>query len=245
MAGMAKVAWVMAAVCCCWVEAQQTVHPVAGPILVTHVPVAGVVSVAASTVLLQMASHAGVIFSGEVVSVEHGGGFVDVRFRIDEAVRGCAQGGTKKSTYVLREWGGLWTGRPDRYRTGQRYLMVLTARGPAGMSSPVGGTDGAIPLIATGTAPIADAAGVAPPDMGVGSPALAVDLRWIEARAVRPVALGAVARPADDPGEWFGAVGPLHTTGSVAVLPPPLASVLALLRGASGSASSEVRNARY
>ena len=102
------------------------------------------------------------------------------------------------------------------------------------MSSPVGGTDGAIPLIATGTAPIADAAGVAPPDMGVGSPALAVDLRWIEARAVRPVALGAVARPADDPGEWFGAVGPLRTTGSVAVLPPPL--ILALPQRHRGSA---------
>jgi hypothetical protein len=232
---MAKAAWLLAVVWTC--GAQQPQRPVARPIPVTSPVPAGTISAAARTVLLQLTSHAGVIFSGQVLSIDRGGGFVDVRFRVDETVRGVAANAGKSSNYVLREWSGLWSGQPERYRVGQRLLMVLAPRGPSGMSAPVGGLDGAIPLLASGTAPLADAAGVAPVDTGLAEPPLAVDLRWIEARAARaPISGRALA---------FGATGPLRTVGSVAAPPPALSSVLALLRGAGVNASSEVRNARY
>jgi hypothetical protein len=220
----------------------------------------GQVPAAAGAELQLMASHAGVIFSGQVVAVarEDAAGFVDVRFRIDDAVRGCP----KVGFYVLREWAGLWMGQPERYRVGQRRLMLLTARGPSGMSSPVGGVDGAIPLIASGSAPIADAAGVAPVDTGLdtglGPATFAVDLRWIQARAVRTtggssanarvVAIGAPALPWRDSsgGDWAGPVVSLIPSASQATATPvTLGSVLTLLRGGSARAAGGVGDARY
>ena len=187
--------------------AQQLVAPVARPIVGTT-KLAIAVPAAASTVMLQMANHATVIFAGQVLSVEHGMGCVEIRFRIDHRVRGVAAGGAgKTSTYVLREWSGLWSGHPDRYIVGERLLMLLPARSSSGMSAPVGGLDGAIPLVAMGAAPIADGAGVAPVDLGAGTPELAVDLRWIEARALRP-AVSAQSGSVH--------VAALRTTGSIA-----------------------------
>ncbi len=197
-------------------------------------PCPGQVPAAVGAELQQMASHAAVIFSGQVeaVSRNDGAGFVDVRFRIDTAVRGCPRTGW----YVLREWAGLWMAQPERYRVGQRRLMLLTARGAAGMSSPVGGMDGAIPLVAEGAAPIADAAGVAPVDTGVDSPAPVVDLRWIQARAVRGAGL-ASARLA------FG--GPVKPQPASAATQMPLADVLALLRGAGARLANGADDGRY
>jgi hypothetical protein len=71
--------------------------------------------------------------------------------------------------------------------------MLLHAPGVAGLSSPVGGTDGAIPIRGSGPAPPANA-----------TDGRVVDLRWIETRVVRPIvyrvterqtALPASARP--------------------------------------------------
>src|ERR1700722_17784848 len=87
------------------------------------------ISAAASAELQLMAGHAAVIFTGQVVDIAHNDGFVDVRFHIDQSLRGAPKSGS----YVLREWAGLWTGNPDRYRVGERKLMLLPARGPAGM----------------------------------------------------------------------------------------------------------------
>lgn len=207
------------------------------------------ISAGASTVLAEMASHAGVIFTGQVEAVERSdaAGFVDVRFRIEQAVRGCPKSGA----YVLREWVGLWTGHPERYRVGQRRLMLLTARGSGGMSSPVGGMDGAIPLLATGTEPLANGTGVAPADTGLGVAAYGVDLRWIEARAVRATAGGssraqaqvvggpAMPWPVDpDPlsGGWSGPVIALNTSsnGGSAAAPASLSAVLAVVGSRSG-----------
>lgn len=155
-------------------------------------------------VLLEMASRAGVIFAGHVTGVTRteGAGFVDVRFRIDAAVRGCP----KTGTYVLREWAGLWSGGAARYTVGERVLMLLTARGPAGMSAPVDGMNGAIPLRGTGVSPLTHGTGVAAADVAGDAPdsvaGLEVDLRWLEARAVR--------RTAGVEGEdWAGAVAAL------------------------------------
>ena len=141
--------------------------------------------------LLAMSARAGVIFAGHVVAIDHedAAGYVDVRFRIDQAVRACPQSGW----YVMREWAGLWAGGSERYQVGQRLLMLLYARGPSGMSSPVNGLDGAIPIVAGGIAPIADAAGVAPPDAGTTPLDSLVDLRWVQAQTMRSSANGANA----------------------------------------------------
>jgi hypothetical protein len=134
--------------------------------------------------LHEMSGAAGVIFAGQVLSVRvvqgSGGapGVVEVVFRVDQAVRGCTAGGT----YVLREWQGLWGGGDARYRVGERLLMLLRSPGASGLSSPVGGTDGAIPIrgvesqIGSGAA-VSAASAAAPEPM--------VDLRWVGARMLR------------------------------------------------------------
>ncbi len=139
----------------------------------------------AQAVLLEMAGRAGVIFTGEVVGVtrEDASGYVDVKFRVDQPVRGVSKNGA----YVLREWAGLWVSGPERYRVGQRFLMLLTARGSSGMSAPVGGTDGAIPLLAGVDEPLFRGNGDAPVDKATDAPEAQVDLRWLAARAVRTV----------------------------------------------------------
>jgi hypothetical protein len=132
--------------------------------------------------LHQMSDAAGVIFSGEVTAIrqrtgENGAsGVVEVDFRIDEAVRGCSAGGT----YTLREWAGLWAAGEARYRIGQRLLMLLHAPGAGGMSSPVGGAVGVIPLRGTATTPQAASATTA-------STPLIADLRWVGTRLHRAV----------------------------------------------------------
>ena len=120
-------------------------------------------------VLHQMSDEADVIFAGEVLAIRRpNDGVVEVAFRVDQAIRGCTTG----STYILREWAGLWTGDNQRYRVGQRLLMLLHATGVAGMSSPVGGLDGAIPIRQGGSAtPLSNA--VTPLQ------APFVDLRWL------------------------------------------------------------------
>jgi hypothetical protein len=137
--------------------------------------------------LHRMSDRAAVVFVGQVTAVrrvdggEAGQGVVEVSFRVDQAVRGCVTGGT----YVLREWAGLWAANDARFRVGQRRLMMLHAPGPGGMSSPVGGMDGAIPVHGVGKAVWSanDSAAT------IGTPAAEmVDLRWVGTRLARPVA---------------------------------------------------------
>jgi hypothetical protein len=144
--------------------------------------------------LHEMSNAAGVIFVGQVMSVRvvpgSGGapGVVEVTFRVDQAVRGCSAGGT----YVLKEWQGLWAGGDARYRAGQRLLMLLRSPGASGLSSPVGGMDGAIPIrgvesqIGSG-AMVSAASAAAPQPM--------VDLRWVEARMLRSVSSAPASGP--------------------------------------------------
>jgi hypothetical protein len=136
--------------------------------------------------LHRMSDRAAVVFAGQVTAVRrvNGGvgssGVVEVEFRVDQAVRGCAAGGT----YVLREWAGLWEANDARYRVGQRRLMMLRAPNGAGISSPVGGMDGALPIRGMGSA-VRSADDRAET---IASPAAEmVDLRWVGARLARPV----------------------------------------------------------
>ena len=184
------------------------------------------ISAAASAELQMMAGHAAVIFTGQVVDIAHndGAGFVDIRFHIAQSLRGAPKSGS----YVLREWAGLWTANPDRYHVGERKLMLLPARGPGGMSSPIGGIDGAIPILATGSAPAPNTV-----DTASASATFAVDLRWIQARAQRsgtaeaPSAqarITAIARPVKPAAASTQAV--------------PLAAVLALLTANPGASDA-------
>ena len=125
-------------------------------------------------VLHQFSDKADIIFAGQVLAIRRtNNGVVEVEFRVDQAIRGCTAG----TPYILREWAGLWAGDSQRYRVGQRLLMLLHAPSAAGMSSPVGGLDGAIPIRQGGTAmpPADDAATPAQPPY--------VDLRWLGSKA--------------------------------------------------------------
>src|SRR5882757_2064649 len=134
-----------------------------------------------------MSQQAGVIFAGQVLAIRWtgsstvgtGAGWVDVEFSVEQAVRGCAGQGR----YVLREGGGLWAGGVQRYRVGQRLLMLLHAPSASGLSSPVGGQDGAIPIEGAGVAPKAG-------DEFTSAGDQAVDLRWLQTRVVRTSSTG-------------------------------------------------------
>jgi hypothetical protein len=122
-------------------------------------------------ILHQLSDKADVIFAGQVVAIRPNDGVVEVEFRVDQAIRGCSVG----TPYILREWAGLWTAGNQRYRVGQRLLMLLHAPSAAGMSSPVGGLDGAIPIRQGGAA--------AQPAISSRAPQRPyVDLRWLGAR---------------------------------------------------------------
>src|ERR1700721_169838 len=51
--------------------------------------------------------------------------------------QGAGRGVSAGEPFVLREWAGLWAGGVERYRVGQRLLMLLHAPDAMGLSSPV------------------------------------------------------------------------------------------------------------
>ena len=174
--------------------------------------------------LRSLAARASVIFAGTVTGVdrEDAVGFVEVSFRVDRAVLGTASGGT----YVLREWAGLWSGEPERYRAGARLLMLLAGRGASGMSAPVGGMAGAIPLTASVEPPLLHGGEVPPADTGtVAEPA--VDLRWIETMAVRSSGQGLEVDALLPPGRLPMPI--VRPTPAAPAAGPSLSAVLALL----------------
>ncbi|HWG16924.1 MAG TPA: hypothetical protein VN678_03630 [Acidobacteriaceae bacterium] len=116
--------------------------------------------------LRQMFDQAAIIFTGQVTAVRHTAsangstGTLEIDFSIDDAIRGSAS----HTTYTLREWAGLAPDSVSPFLAGHRYLMLLHSPGPSGLTSPVGGPDGVIPIVpgndaASPTAP--DAAGLA------------------------------------------------------------------------------------
>jgi hypothetical protein len=141
-----------------------------------------------------MSDRADVIFAGQVLAIRRpesegaGSSVVEVEFRVDQAVRGCTAG----TPYVLREWGGLWVGGNQRYRVGQRLLMLLHAPRAGGMSSPVDGFDGAIP-IRQGSIATPLTAASAPPAVPF------VDLRWLGVKLQRAVSYRTGPAPKADP----------------------------------------------
>ena len=108
-----------------------------------------------------MFDQAGVIFTGQVAAVRYAAtangltGILEVDFSIDDALRGVASGGR----YTLREWAGLTPNADTPFLVGHHYLVLLHSPGPSGLTSPVGGPDGVIPIL-----PGNDAASASAPD---------------------------------------------------------------------------------
>ncbi|MHB1699001.1 MAG: hypothetical protein ACYCSN_02520 [Acidobacteriaceae bacterium] len=136
------------------------------------------VPVSTAEVLQSMERRAGAIFAGEVAGIRLGGeqpgqhsgqpeasadggadridapnpsgegGVVEVVFHVEDAVLGCAAG----RDYVLRESAALWRNSPGRYRVGQRAVWMLYPPNAGGLSSPVDGMMGVLPLTGRGDA---------------------------------------------------------------------------------------------
>ena len=133
--------------------------------------------------LRAMSSQAAVMFVGKVTGVRRVGGdglqaagVVEVTFAVEKGMRGVGDG----ETYVLREWGGLWSAADKRYLVGSRLMMLLHAPGATGLSSPVSGMDGAIPVKGSGSL-------VRAGDRTTAVDAPVADLRWLAAKLARPV----------------------------------------------------------
>jgi hypothetical protein len=200
-------------------------------------------------VLQEMSSRAAVIFAGTVTAIKKttdgdaaenaAASIVEVDFAIDHGVKGVAG-----STYALREWGGLWRDSP-RFTVGQRLLMLLHAPGPGGLSSPVDGLDGAIPIKAAD-----DASTAAEPLSALQAGATdvaaqgdAVDLRWLQAKTLRVQTYA--DSPTAAPGESFAGLGATSSLGASASVAPATAAepattaglhhVLGLLRAWQGT----------
>jgi hypothetical protein len=128
-------------------------------------PVESVPATSVGGVLRGLASRAGVVFVGQVQSIKPEGGVVVVTFQVQKAVLGVVGG-----TYVMREWAGRWTGGQQRYQVGQRAMFFLHAPSAAGLSSPVDGMMGVVPMV----------------PMGANADAL-LDVRWLASRVRRSV----------------------------------------------------------
>ena len=92
--------------------------------------------------------QSGYIFSGTVKAIERltprASGSVPVMritFYVDRGLRGTATG----QTLVIREWAGLWQAG-DRYRPGERVMLFLYPPSKLGLTSPVGGDSGRVPV---------------------------------------------------------------------------------------------------
>lgn len=115
--------------------------------------------------LRNIASRAAVSFVGRVTRVERRSGVVLVHFAVEQAVQGAVG-----DTYVLREWAGLWPPGQVRYIAGQHVLIFLNGTSSAGVSTPVDGMEGVVPVLV----------------QGASAPQLA-DVRRLETRVLRAV----------------------------------------------------------
>ena len=155
--------------------------------------------------LRAMSTQAAVMFVGTVTGVRRvdGDGFaaagvVEVTFAVEKGIRGVGDG----EAYVLREWGGLWSAGAPRFTAGSRLLMMLHAPGATGLSSPVGGMDGAIPVKGSSSL-----VGAEDGTTAVNAPM--ADLRWLAAKLAKPVVYA--NRPA---GEVMAQVKTVHAVAA-------------------------------
>jgi hypothetical protein len=118
-----------------------------------------------AAVMRSLASRAGVIFVGQVEKIQPNGGVVDIVFTVQQRVAGELD-----ATYTLREWSGRWSGGQQHFTVGERAMVFLYPPNAAGISSPVDGMAGVVPLI----------------PMGEDADPL-LDVRFLATRVERPV----------------------------------------------------------
>jgi hypothetical protein len=94
--------------------------------------------------LRSLAARSGMVFVGRATAITPLQGSVEIRFAVEQPVLGVTG-----ATYTLREWAGLWVGGQPRYRLGQRAMFFLHAPSAAGLSTPVDGMEGIVPVVAT------------------------------------------------------------------------------------------------
>ena len=92
-----------------------------------------------------LAAHAQAVFVGQIVSIQRKDSVEEVTFRVERPVVGAAG-----ASYVMREWAGLWPAGHNRYSVGQRVLAFLHGASGSGMSSPVHGAEGLVPVVVQG-----------------------------------------------------------------------------------------------
>ena len=93
-----------------------------------------------------LATRAGAVFAGQVVSIERYGSVVEIGFRVEQPVLGPVG-----ASFTLREWAGMWPQGQFRYFVGERALVFLRQASAAGFSSPVDGADGVVPVVVKGS----------------------------------------------------------------------------------------------
>lgn len=98
--------------------------------------------------LPRMIQSAGIIFSGQVVSVSHADAASGqlaaptvITFRVQHAIRGAMAG----QNLTIREWPGLWN-RGERYRIGEHVFLFLYPPSRLGLTSPVKGPLGRLAM---------------------------------------------------------------------------------------------------
>ena len=94
--------------------------------------------------LPRMVQTAGIIFSGQVLSVARepalGGASIEsiaITFHVDRALRGTTTG----KNLTIHQWAGLWSSG-QRYRAGERVLLFLYPASKLGLTSCVAGPVG-------------------------------------------------------------------------------------------------------
>lgn len=106
-------------------------------------PVGSYPVVPGSAAFPQIVQAAGIIFSGLVTAVGHGGASgaepasTTVTFQVQRAMRGVSLG----QSLTIREWAGLWASG-ERYRVGERVFLILYPPSKLGLTSPVAGNMG-------------------------------------------------------------------------------------------------------
>jgi hypothetical protein len=160
---------------------------IASPIIAQTAPAATPLAADTEAALHSMSRLAAIIFAGQVVAIHRepassgASGIVAIEFAVEDAVRGV-----NGRAYTLREWAALWSATDPPFRVGQRYLMLLHAPSAGGLSSPVGGMDGAIPIQRSPESWGASASAKARVTSSQTDGSV-VDLRWIATRIEQPV----------------------------------------------------------
>jgi hypothetical protein len=102
--------------------------------------------------LPQFVRAAGIIFSGTVRKIERHPAMpgqtietVAVTFHVENAIRGTSRG----RDLTIRQWSGLWASG-QRYRVGERVLLLLYPNSKLGLTSWVGGPLGRFAVDANG-----------------------------------------------------------------------------------------------